>query len=95
MPVLPVPPLFSRQTRDDTPSEPAASTTSLCEAFVSWPSFAMYAAGQLEFGLRQLRVAHEACRWCTAADMISRKRGFGAPRNFALHRCRDLARVAV
>jgi hypothetical protein len=41
--VRPRSPLLSRHTSDDTPSEPAPSTTSLCDSVVSWPSFAMIA----------------------------------------------------
>jgi hypothetical protein len=37
-------PLFCRQTSDDTPSEPAISTTSLCDSVLSWPSVAMIRA---------------------------------------------------
>ncbi len=33
----PLSPLLSRQTSGETPSEPAISTTSLCEAVVFWP----------------------------------------------------------
>ena len=39
--VWPLLPLLRRQTSEDTPSEPAISTTSLCDAFDFWPSRTM------------------------------------------------------
>ena len=41
--VLPLSPLLSRHTREDTPSEPAISTTSLWVSVVWWPISAMMA----------------------------------------------------
>jgi hypothetical protein len=40
----PLLPLLSRQTSEEMPSDPAISTTSLCEAVVFWPIATMILA---------------------------------------------------
>ena len=39
--VWPLLPLLSKHTKADTPKEPAANTTSLCDSVVACPSLAM------------------------------------------------------
>ena len=58
--VVPLSPLFSRQTSDETPSEPAISTISLCVSLVSLPISFRIAVALAELGLGQPHLAHEA-----------------------------------
>src|SRR5256885_3127355 len=61
--VWPLSPLLSRQTRAETPSEPAMSTTSLCEAVVSCPSRAMRAQAWWNSASDRRASRMKPCRW--------------------------------
>ena len=75
---------FCRQTRLDTPSEPAISTTSLCESWLSWPIRAMSAVAARNSSSVSFTSFTKPCRCVTSELMISRKRGSGVWRMTAM-----------
>src|SRR5437764_14524147 len=69
--------LFIRQTSADTPSDPAASTTSLCEGVVSWPALAISPQIWRNSASVSSVSRTNACRWSTALRRMRRSRGSG------------------
>ena len=84
-------PLLSRHTSAETPSEPAASTTSLCDSFVRWPSRAITCAGLAELVFAQARVAHEVVQVAHAGQQDLAHARIGRAGRLGQHGCRDVA----
>ena len=73
--VWPLSPLLSRQTRAETPSEPAISTTSLCESVVRWPMAAISRVASWNSRSVSRTSRMKPCRCRTSASRISRSSG--------------------
>ena len=73
--VLPLSPLFRRQTSDETPSEPAISTVSLWVSLVSLPISFRIAVALWNSASVSRTSRTKPCRWRTSETMISRRRG--------------------
>src|SRR5205085_53819 len=69
--------LFCRQTSAETPSDPAASTTSLCDGVVSWPAFAISPQICRNSASVSCVSCTNACRCCTAEASSVRRRASG------------------
>ena len=77
--MLPLSPLFSRQTSDETPSEPAISTISLWVSLVELAHLVQDRGGVAELGLGQPHLAHEAVQVAHQRDHDLAQARIGGP----------------